>query len=183
MTNDGGIKQTGLFQRAWSRMIDGRPPSDPLYLSNRSLSQKIRIGILIAVPILALGALVGLALSDRLPARHRPPPATPTAAQIARAYPDLGKPIQVGAAKDVEVIEVSVEPTDPPVVAGLVRNKSDRAHTQVTLILELMDKRGSQLGAVSTTIEKLEGGGKKTFRFPVSQAGARVVIVREVRYE
>ena len=67
-------KAWGRLRAKFDQFLSGGPaPSDPLYLTNRSLSQKVRPWIIVGVPFLVLLGAIGLSLSNILD----PPEAKP----------------------------------------------------------------------------------------------------------
>ena len=155
----------------------GAAPTDPLYLSNRTFGQRFRTGLLITIPFLIIGGLVAWALTHRAQTQQQ---AELSAAEIARkSLPNLAD-VKVETNRDVQVVEVVVVPGATPSVSGSVINNTSHVLRDIEIVLELTDTTGSQVGAVSTTVEKLEPKATNKFQFPIKQHDAAFVLVREV---
>ena len=178
--SDKSTQRGGPLRGRLRRLIDGPSISDPLYLTNRSLTQRVRLAALIVVPVLVVGGLVALALSHRL-TRNAPPPTEVTAAEIARSMPDLNKEIRVAVNSNIEVVEVRVIRGNDPQVTGTIRNNGERTYPYAKAIFDLVDVAGSQVGAVSHVFENVAPRTSTNFRFSVQQKDAYLAIVREVR--
>ena len=78
----------GLVDRVLSRPA----PSDPLYLSNRTFDQKVKLGLAIAVPCLIVVGGIALGLSHFFQANGPGPAAEPSAAELAaKLLPNVDK--------------------------------------------------------------------------------------------
>src|SRR5437763_6769005 len=109
---------------SFSRFLDGRAPSDPFYLSNRTFAQKLRPALIIGIPCLLLAVGIGLAVTgyfDKpVPLVSSQPNLTPE--QIAaKMLPNLEKDIKVDQNHDIEVADVHIEQSGGAKVAGTVR--------------------------------------------------------------
>ncbi len=165
------------LRAVFSRVVAGRPHSDPLYLSNRPWWKKSLVWTLIGIPCLAVaGTLVYLTKRDMMDA----PPPQPTAAEIAaKLLPDLNT-ASLPTNHEVELLDAHVDRATGAVV-GRVRNRTANRIQEVEIIFNLTDGSGGQLGAVSVKIKNLAGKGAADFRQPVRQRGAVVALVREIR--
>ncbi len=165
------------------RFVDGgAAPSDPFYLSNRTLGQRVRLAITIAVPCLAVGGGLGLILMGYFgqPAASRPNALAPE--QIAaKMLPDLNKDPRSAANREVDIPEVHVQPGTITRVEGTARNNTDHVVQNAELVFELTDSAGSRVGAVSTRIARIDPRSTVPFSFPVEQRDAAFVLVREIR--
>lgn len=160
------------------RLLSGGPaPSDPLYLTNRTLTQKLKSWSLIAIPcvVLALGIVI-LSRSLQPPA---PKPVKPlTAAEItAKLLPNLDQDIQLPPATDVQVIEIKVEGSR---LVGVVKNTTRREIAVTELVIDLTNAAGSQLGAVNAIVEKIPPSGTKDFQIAIQQRDAAFALIRNV---
>lgn len=160
------------------RLLSGGPaPSDPLYLTNRTLTQKLKSWSLIAIPcvVLALGIVI-LSRSLQPPA---PKPVKPlTAAEItAKLLPNLDQDIQLPLATDVQVIEIKVEGSR---LVGVVKNTTRREIAVTELVIDLTNAAGSQLGAVNAIVEKIPPSGTKDFQIAIQQRDAAFALIRNV---
>jgi len=162
------------------RFLNGTAPADPLYLSNRTLWQRTRVVVLVLAPVALLVAVLALVLSGVFKAKEPPKPKELTVAEkAARILPGFSDPIRLSTNRDLEVLEVHVEHSNPRAVAGTVRNNTGRTIGSADIVFDLTDDRGSRLGAVSTRVEKLPPHATAAFRFPVEQDDADLVMVRE----
>jgi hypothetical protein len=177
-----GIKWLGPLRGPIDRFLSGGAPKDPLYLTNRTMAQKVKAWTWVAVPCLLIMGVVALALSTNFfDPPDAPPPKEPTSEEISRKMlPNIAKNIKIDTNHDVEVVEVHVEHAAELRVAGLVRNNSASNFAAVDVVFNLTDSMGSQLGAVNGHIEHLEPKSVKTFQFPIRQQNAAIAIVREV---
>ena len=167
------------LRRQLDRLVAGRAPSDPLYLTNRSLGQKLRLPLIVGIPGLVAGGFIFMALS---PQYFQPKDATPaelTPAQVAtRMLPDLTK-VQIDTNRDVEVVNARVEPGAGR-LTGTVRNNTARKIGTLDMVFELADVDGSKMGAVKTQLKDIAAGTTTNFEFPIEQRTAVMVLVREV---
>jgi hypothetical protein len=169
---------------SFSRFIDGRAPSDPFYLSNRTFAQKLRPALIIGVPGVLLALGIGLAVTgyfDKpVPLVSSQPNLTPEQV-AAKMLPNLDKNLKVEQNHDVEVADVHIEQSGGTKVAGTVRNTTAHVIQDPELVFDLTDAAGSRLGAVSTRIPKIDARSSAPFSFPVPQKNAAFALVREVR--
>ena len=176
------VNWLGPLRGPIDRFLSGGASKDPLYLTNRSLGQKIKVWAMVAVPCVLIIGAVALALSSNYfdpPAARAPKEMT--AEEISRkVLPNITKDIKIDTNRDVEVVEVHVEHASPLKVAGLVKNNSASNFAAVDVVFNLTDSRGSQLGAVNGHIENLAPKSVKPFQFPIRQQNAAIAIVREI---
>jgi hypothetical protein len=156
----------------------GARPSDPLYLSNRTLTQKLKSWSLIAIPcllILGVAFTVNRSLNPPAPKADKPL----TAAEItAKMLPNLDTDIKHQPSSDVQVLEVRVEGSR---LVGVVKNTTAREIAATELVIDLTDAAGSQLGAVNGIVEKIPGSGTKNFQIAIRQRGAAFALIRTVK--
>ena len=160
--------------------ISGRAPDDPLYLTNRTWRQKVKIASLIAAPVVLLIALVTIGASD-LFRLHRvdpygPPPAeAPLPAVTRELLPD-----PVSATTDLEVVNIRIaRNTHPPVVTGTVRNKTDRNIVSAEVSYYLANTKGNLVGTDTTDVANVGPHGSVKFRMALKIADAEYVFVRD----
>ena len=161
------------------RFLSGGPaPSDPLYLTNRSPTQRLKSWSLVVIPlVLILG--VGYKLSRSLNPPAAPPNKELTAAEItAKLLPNMAKDIQLAPPGDVQVLEIRV---DGSRLVGVVKNTTTRQIDVAEMVIELTNSSGSQVGAVNWTVERIPPSGTKEFHFPIQQRDAAFALVREVK--
>jgi hypothetical protein len=170
------LRWLGPLRGPVERLLSGGPaPNDPLYLTNRTVGQKLKSWGLIAIPCLILVGGVAYVLRSLNPGEAAPPK-EPTAAETAAKLP-LPKDFKLGPASDVKVVEVHVESAQ---LVGSVENTSAREIALVQLVVDLVSDAGSQVGAVEVIVEHLPASGKKDFRIPIKQRNATFGMVREV---
>jgi hypothetical protein len=161
------------------RFLSGGQPTDPLYLSNRTSGQKLKSWSLIAIPCLVLAVGVSVVLSNLID----PPAAKPlkqlTSAEItAKLLPNLNQDFKLKPPSDVQVIEIRVAGSR---LVGVLKNTSAHEIASAELVVDLTNAAGSQVGAVSGTVEKLPALGTKDFQIPITQRDAAFGLVRDVR--
>jgi len=172
----------GPLRDLLERVLLRPAPSDPLYLSNRTFDQKLKLGLAIAVPCLLLAGGVLLLLSNVFQANDLGPGAEPSAAELAaKLLPNMDKTLNIEVNKDVQVLEAHVEHEGGTKVAGTVQNNTDRLIPKTEIILNLTDKTGSHLGAVSAHVDNLAPKAKARFQAPIEQKEAAFALVREVQ--
>jgi hypothetical protein len=168
----------GLLERVLLRPA----PSDPLYLSNRTFDQKVKLGLAIAVPCLIVVGVTAVGLSHIFQANGPGPAPEPSAAELAaKLLPNMDKTINIEVNKDVQVLEAHVESEGGAKVAGTVKNNTDRLIHRTEIILNLTDKMGSHLGAVSAQVDNLAPNATVKFQIPIDQTDAAFALVREVQ--
>jgi hypothetical protein len=161
------------------RLLSGGPaPTDPLYLTNRTLGQKLLSWSLIGIPCLVLLAGIGITLSSLLDLPAPKPDKELTAAEItAKLLPNMDKDFKLAPTSDVQVLEAKVDGTR---LVGKVKNTSTREIAGAELVIDLTDVDGSQVGAVSAFVEKIPPSGTRSFEVPIKQRNAAAALVREV---
>jgi hypothetical protein len=172
-----GEKKMGPVERFLSRPAH----VDPLYLTNRSLTKRIKYWSLVAIPCVVVIGLVALTLSrDYFDQPKAAPPKELSQEELARkTLPNIATDLTIDSNKDVEVTEVHVDQSGMR-VTGTIRNKTAHGIAVADVIFNLTDKAGSQVGAVSSHIENLAPKSTKDFQFPIKQQNAAFVLVREL---
>jgi hypothetical protein len=169
----------GPLRGKLERFLSGGAPADPLYLSNRTLGQKIKFWSLVAIPcaILAAGVWVtfSIILDPSAAKSDREPPPAPVVVE-KDPLPNLKSDIKL-ATSDVQVLELKVE---GPLVVGSIKNTTTREIGSVELIIDLTNSSGSQVGAVKVVVEKLPASGRKSFQASIPKSTATFALVREV---
>ncbi|HEY1340914.1 MAG TPA: FxLYD domain-containing protein [Bryobacteraceae bacterium] len=175
------MRWLGPLRGPLERLLTTQAPSDPLYLSNRTLGQKLKLAAIIVVPVALIGVGLWMALSNRLGLAGAATTPEPTAAEISRrVLPHLDKNIQLPANREIEVMEVHVEPGAEPKLACTVRNNTTRPIQNGEVIFDLTDVSGSQLGAVPVPVS-LQPMSSTKFQIAIRQRTAAFALVREVR--
>ena len=162
--------------------ISGRAPSDPLYLTNRTWQQKLKIAALIVAPVLLLIVLVTIGATNplrfhKVEADQRPPVEAPPPPAVPQ------KPLSgpVSASTDLEVVNIRIaRDAHPPVVTGMVRNKTNRKVDSAEVSYYLADTKGSLVGTDRTDVANMEPHGSVTFRMALKIPNAQYVFVRDV---
>jgi hypothetical protein len=171
------LKWLGPLGGPVERLLSGPVPSDPLYLTNRTLTQKLKSWSLVAIPCLLLAAGGWYALRTLNPPEAQPAPEPTAAAIAASTLPNLAKDIQLAPSTDVQVIEIKVEGNR---LVGKVRNTTSREIAVTELVIDLISSYPSQIGAVNGIVEKIPALGTKEFQIPIKQRNAASALVREV---
>jgi hypothetical protein len=179
-SGQSSLRWLGPLRGPVERFVNGPASSDPFYLTNRTLGQKIRLGVLIAIPFAIVLAGVGMAALGYFDDASQLPPPTKqlTNAEIAaKMLPDLNKEIPVETNKEVKLLDVVVGSGR---ISGTVKNVTDHLITDAEVIFDLANAGGSRVGAVSVKIARIEANGSAAFSNAIPQADATYAIVREV---
>jgi hypothetical protein len=169
-----------LRQRIDKWLSGGPAPSDPLYLTNRTMGQKIKSWSVVAIPLVILVGGVALSLSNVLDPPEVKPQKEPTPAEVAaKLLPNL-KDIKIELNHDIDVVEVRIERTGGVHMVGTVKNKTNKTIASADLGCDLTDAGGTQLGAVTAHVENIPANGVKSFELPLKQADASFVLIREI---
>ncbi|HMD70172.1 MAG TPA: FxLYD domain-containing protein [Bryobacteraceae bacterium] len=174
-------RRLGRFRDKVERFLSGGPaPSDPLYLTNRSIFQRARVAILVLIPCLILLGLLALGVSHRLRVREKPVH-QPTPAEIAQAtLPNLVKNIQITTDHDLEVAEARIQHGDPTMVVGTVKNNTAHAIDNARVVFTLTTEVGAKLGYVAVHIEHVDPKSTAPFSLGIEQENAAFALVREI---
>jgi hypothetical protein len=173
--------------RAWveSKLTKGGS-SDPLYLSNRTLAQKLQTWALIGVPVVLVLGGMGLVLfgffdKDRPIA---PPPAGLSNAEMAqKMLPDLNKDLHIETQHDLDVEDVHVVVGSPVRLVGIAKNNTDHPISKAQLVFDLTDRTGSRQGAVSTELKNIASKTSVPFQLAIESSAATFALVREVHVQ
>lgn len=173
--------------QAWvDSKISGSGPADPLYLSNRTMGQKLKTWATIGVPLTFVLGGVGLVLLGYFDAQKpvAPPPGGLSNAEIAaQMLPNLNKDLHIESQHDLDVEDVHIVNGSPARLAGVAKNNTDHAIAKAELIFDLTDRTGSRQGAVSTEIQNIASKSSVPFQFAIEQSSAFFALVREVRVQ
>lgn len=171
------------LSQAWERMLSGGAAQrDPLYLTNRTLGQKVRVWAMIAAPCLVVIGFVALSLSNNF---FNPPeavaPKEMSPEEVSRKLlPNISRDITIETNRDADIVEVRVDHNEPLKLIGSIRNNTATHLRGVDVVFNLTDKTGSQVGAVNGHIDDLGPKAVRTFQFPILQTNAVFALVREV---
>lgn len=169
-------------------LVAGNASSDPLYLTNRTIGQKLRLGLLIGAPVLASAALIYLALDKRfdrpLSAEQqvaaKAAPAKAAGEITAKVLPNVEKDFTPEYSRDIEVLEASVSRGADRTLSGKLRNNTDHIVRVADVVFDVTDEDGSQLGGVAVRVENIAARSVAPFKVTVEQRGARSALVREL---
>ena len=171
-----------IFRPLWLRLdkaLSGRAQDDPLFLSNRTIGQKMRSWLAIGVPCLLVIGLLAFALSRRGGATDVRTDLTP--AQVAaKMLPDYTKTVNLGNGRPVTVDEMQIEHSVPLKMIGVARNSSDRPIASADVVCELETRRGWRLGAVTAQVGAIEAHSTRKFEVEIVQDTAAIAIVTEI---
>ncbi|HEY1217749.1 MAG TPA: FxLYD domain-containing protein [Bryobacteraceae bacterium] len=173
-------KPKSAWRQRLEQLINGPANTDPLYLSNRTIWQRIRVVAIMVVPFLLVAGVLAVAWSDVFKGKDAPKPRELTAAErAARVLPNFNTKIQLPTNHDLDVQDAHVEHGSPTHIAGLIKNNTDHVIASASLVFDLTDERWSRLGAVNTRVGELPPHCTTPFRFTVAQDTAEHVLVRE----
>jgi hypothetical protein len=174
-----------LAKRLEGFVTGGRGAQHPLYVTNRSLGQKVRFFLLIGTPVLIVAVFIGLAMMhyfDPAPKAERATPKEPTGEITAKVLPHVEKDLAVSNeySRDIEVLEATVSRSGDRTISGKIRNTTDHPISVAELVFDVTDEEGSQLGAVSVRVEDVAARAIVPFKSVLQQQNARGALVREV---
>jgi hypothetical protein len=179
----GGIRWLGPLGSWINRRLNAPAAADPLYLSNRTLGQKLRVWIPAALPCLVVAVVVYLGLAGRFASQTAPtaaPAVVPPAEVAARMLPNLGD-LTVKTNHDLEVLDAHIVHGATTAIEGTVRNNTARHIDTADLVFDLTDASGSQLGGASGQVNDLKPHAQTPFKLPIRQPKAAFALVRELR--
>jgi len=146
-----GKKWLGPLRGTIDRFLSGGSQKDPLYLTNRTLGQKMKAWSVVAVPCLLIIGFVALTLSrDYFDPPEGKPQKEMSPEEVSRKIlPNIGKDILIETNHDVEVVEVHVDGENLK-LTGSLRNNS-------TKLISVLQSGGPD-GACFTALRKLMSG-------------------------
>jgi len=180
------LDRADAVAKRMERFFTGGRAHDPLYVTNRTVGQKVRFYLLIGAPVVAIVAFMGLAMDNYFDPPAKPEKAIvakePTGEYTAKVLPHIEKGLAVANeySRDVEVLEASVSRGGEHFISGKIRNTTDHAISVAELIFDVTDEEGSQLGGVSVRVENVPARAIVPFKSPLQQQSARSALVREV---
>ena len=168
-----------------TRFLDGgAAPSDPFYLTNRTIGQRLRLAVVIAIPCALVVGAIALATMGYFDAAQTvvPPAPTLTPEQVAaKMLPNIDKDLKIDSNRDIGVSDVRVERGSTVRVVGTATNNTGHSIDDVELVFDLTDVSGSRLGAVSTKVARIPAKGSAGFSFAVQQHTAAFALVRDIK--
>jgi hypothetical protein len=174
------LKWLGPLRGPVERILSGPAPSDPLYLTNRPMSHKVRSWMLIGIPLLVLIAAIGATLALLEPPEVKPEKQLTAKEVASKLLPNMDKEIKLASNPDIQVVEVSVRQEGGPRLVGIIHNSSAREVAEVQLVLDLTDTMGTQLGGVNGSISSVPPNSNKSFTIPIKQKDAAFALVRDI---
>ena len=179
-------KGLGAIASWVDRKLNAAGPADPLYLSNRSLAQRMKVWIVMGLPVVLVLAGVGLALAGFFgkDSTIAPPPEGLTNAQLAeKMLPDLNKDLHIESQHDLDIEDVHVVDGSPHHLVGVAINKTDHVISKAELVFDLTDRIGSRQGAVTTEVKNIPAKSSAPFQVPLEQTRASFALVREIHIQ
>ncbi|MGA3015476.1 MAG: FxLYD domain-containing protein [Bryobacteraceae bacterium] len=173
------MRLLGPLRGPVGRWLSGGGRQDPLYLSNRTFSQKLVGWAKVGVPLLVV--VVAVVIAFRMHRRVDKPAELLSPAEVAaKMLPELNKPIHVDTNTDIEVLEAYVDHDAGDRLVGKFRNATDHAIQTGEVDFTLTGVNGTQVGAVSVKLNKLAAGETVPFAQPISEKAAAFALVRDV---
>ena len=161
------------------RLISGGGQQDPLYLSNRTFSQKLVGWVRVGVPLLVVVVVVLVAFF-MYKRTDKPPEVLSNAEIAAKMLPNLNKPIHVNSNTDIAVVEVYVDHTAGDKLIGKFRNTTSHEIQSGAVDFVLTGLNGTMVGAASVKVNNLAAGETVPFAQPIAEKTATFAMVREV---
>jgi hypothetical protein len=150
--------------------MNRRAPSDPLYLSNKRWSGRLKPLLVLGVPCLALVIGVEVAASRN---QKAPPPlptkVMPMAKLATVSFPSFDS-------SRLEVLEVTIHSTHGIQVVGSVRNRSQQVINLGRVALELQDADGQFTESLEANVSHVQPGAVARFEMPVQPDVRRVLV-------
>src|SRR5205807_2460128 len=124
----GSLERLDALAARIESFLSGGRVADPLYISNRTLGQKIRTALLVTVPVATFIGVTAVALSrhsNPRPGADKEPSATPEARPriASKLLPDVEKNFTTDYSKDIDVLEGRVSSGSERILSGKVRNR------------------------------------------------------------
>jgi hypothetical protein len=169
------------LRERFETFLSGRAPTDPLYLTNRTWKQKLKLAGLIALPVLVLAVLIGIGSTDPFHLNKADPYEHPLK-EVAPKVASKPLPDPKLAPKDLDVINIRIlTDVSPPVVTGIVRNNTGQDVESAEVSYYLADHNNSVIGTESTSVQNVRAHDSVTFRTSLKTVDAQYVLVRDVR--
>ena len=173
------MRLLGPLRGPVERWLSGGTSQDPLYLSNRTIGQRMAGWAKVGVPLVVV--VVAAIIAFRMHKRVDKPAEELSPAEIAaKMLPELNKPIHVDTNTDIEVLEVSVDHDAGDRLLGKLRNTTSHAIQDGEVDFVLTGNGGTQVGSVSVKVNRLAAGETVPFTEPIPEKGASAAQVREV---
>jgi hypothetical protein len=95
--------------------------------------------------------------------------------------PDYSKTVHLDTSNGVNVDEVQVQRSDPPKLIGVARNNTGHLVNSADVLCELLNRRGSRLGAVTGHVGQIPPHMTARFEVVIAQDTANSALVTEIR--
>lgn len=168
----------GPLRALFEKLLNGAAPDDPFYLTNRTLGERAKVWLLIALPILFVAGVIGIGVWGYIEKRDSAPQELTPQEAAAKMLPDLNKPMELSVNRDLEVLEARVKQGEPVTLVGSIRNVTDKTIGRTEVVFDLTDARGSRLGAVSVPLESVAPQQVVKFELPIEQRTAAFALRR-----
>jgi hypothetical protein len=170
----------GHLRERIGQLIAGKAPADPLYLSNRTWRQKLKLFSLVGAPVLILIALVTIAATDVFRLHRVDPYEHPLAESLPASPQKRVADSKLGPA-DLEVVNLRISKDGrEPIVTGVVRNNTDKKVTVAEISYYLADSGGSLVGTDTADVQNVAPHGDVAFRVPLKISKAAFAFIRDV---
>ena len=174
------MRLLGPLRAPAERWLSGGARQDPLYLSNRTLGQRVLGWVKIGVPLLVV--VVAVIVAFGMHHRSDKPAEILSPAEIAaKMLPELNRPIHVDTNTDIEVLEVFIDHAAGDKLLGKLRNATSHTIQTGEVDFVLTAVSGTQVGSVAIKVNKMAAGQTVPFSQPIAENGASSAQVREVR--
>jgi len=150
-------------------LLAGPAPSDPLYVSNQSLVDRLKPWLIVGAPCLALLLASGIAISHIQKVRQSD--AIVSRAKIAAMV------LPPSAPRPLNVFELRIDASGERKLIGAVRNVTDHVIVAGHLQIELDDAYGQPVGSAVQEVSQVPPGGIVHFQIPVPEPDASVAMV------
>ena len=161
---------------AIDRILSGQKGEDPLYLSNRTAAQRVRLALMIAIPAVLVAGLVAASVYFRKTETKKQLPQETNAQIAAKMVPELPK-LTVQSNQELDVMDVSVLHGH---LTGTLRNNTDRTLREVEVVFDLTNNQGSKIGAVACRMASMQPKGQAKCDLTVPQEDAWYALVRDI---
>jgi hypothetical protein len=172
-------RRLGPLQDKIELFLSGGQSSDPLYLSNRTWKQKLRLPLLVAAPTLLLFCALALIFTNVYSPKAAPPKEVSPREVMKRLLPDLENTVHLDAHPDSEVGELRVLHDGAPRVTGFLKNKTNRL-ISVEIDLDFLDVNGSRVGSITERVDNAQPNASTPFEFPAGNSAAEIAFVRKI---
>jgi hypothetical protein len=175
------MKWLGPLEKPLEKFLNGAAPTDPLYLSNRPLKQRLKLAAVVFVPCLVVAVGLLMALANRIPVTGAGPAPELTPNEVTqKILPHLDRNIKIDVNRDLEVMEIHIERGAETSLVCTVRNNSGQDIQNGGVIVDLTDSSGSQVGGITIPVSVAARSTKK-IQMPIKQSNAVFALVRELQ--